>query len=330
MKNIGADQMNSVVERIAGVNPSKIAAKAEGEEYHGSASGKSGQDLTEGGGVVSAAHAPARNLSPNAITQEQEDRILRLEREVEGLKTAVRKTKPSNRGYNSTVYGRDMRSADKYRSESKNNYYEENELPNNSLIGEMSEFKKLAGIQDSMAPFIGESIQYEDEDVEEDIDVEYMWNEFLAQEGIDPDEFEIFLDNAIQTEDEDDINAALAMEDLFENFMKKLLGKGKDVKPTGMKDVRSASKVAGKGGSVSDMGASGGQKHPTGSPPGKGSGTIDWGRYDTKWKDPAEKSKPEKFVSLAGKGKRTESSDEDDDPSIPVRKFKKAKRKFKG
>jgi hypothetical protein len=96
-----------------------------------------------------------------------------------------------------------------------------------NILGlEMSEWRRLAGletmpslVESSSSPVFddvdegddfGEEIEFTTEDIDG------LWFEFLHENGIDPDDFVSLMDEAIASGNQDDIDAILQVEELFE------------------------------------------------------------------------------------------------------------------
>lgn len=266
LKNVNADGMNAIVERISGVNPSKMAAEVTGDTVQPGVLQESG---------APAAYLPGTTPPPdtNALLQ----RIAMLEHRlamVEGGKG------PSNRGPESNAWARDMTDQDREQArkmvakkkadkdpvdgkpDSKEPPDEEEsdeEEPtkesavNKSMIGlDMTEWRRLAGLEemplqeDANIPI--EDVDDEKEPYEaptvEDTDLDDLWDAFLHEQGIDPGAFAALIDEAMESGSEEDIDTILAMEELFLQEVNVRLRQRSELTPEFL-GVKRRSRVAG-------------------------------------------------------------------------------------
>lgn len=244
-----ADGFNSIVERISGVNPSKIAATVTGakvETSSQSARVAAASRPAAGPGPRLGSQAPWEESSGGSATVDQ------LARQVQMLEQRLAKyevfnandndvvsatTTPAaklNRGADSSAYGsgaiRKKNSKSKDPVDGKPDKQTEPKMAGervNILGVSMNEWRSMAGLAAPSTPVlkappvVESTIEDEYEGDEEPAEVivstneHRLWAEFLTQYGTTPEAFAEFVEAASENDDEEAILAIQELEDEF-------------------------------------------------------------------------------------------------------------------
>lgn len=246
---IETDRLNSIVERISGVNPSKLAAlvtKEEVQTFPGARVATSPIEKPAAGpGPRLGSHAPWEESSGGNATVDQlsrqvamlEQRLAKYEvfnaNDNDVVSTTTTPAAQLNRGADSSAYGsgaiRKKNAKSKDPVDGKPDKQTEPNMAGErvNILGiSMNEWRSMAGLSAPVlkAPAVVES--YEDEDEIEDDDKEVtvaapstnehkLWAQFLSNYDMTPEAFAEFVEAASENDDEDAILAIQALEDEF-------------------------------------------------------------------------------------------------------------------
>lgn len=243
---IETDRLNSIVERISGVNPSKLAAlvtKEEVQTFPGARVATSPVEKPAAGpGPRLGSQAPWEEPSggSNATVDQLAKQVQMLERRLakyevfngndnDVVSTTTTPAAKLNRGADSSAYGsgaiRKKNAKSKDPVDGKPDKQTEPNMAGervNILGVSMNEWRSLAGLSAPVlkAPAVVESV-IEDEFEEDDAapvpstNEHQLWAQFLANYDTTPEAFAEFAEAASQNDDEDAILAIQALEDEF-------------------------------------------------------------------------------------------------------------------
>ena len=249
------DSVNSIVERISGVNPTKLVEGAQGAPSQPAPMDESLSSAVAGAPVQGSPlqqtmgrQAPA---APGALPKEALARMNYLQEQIEQLQQKVtyyegdhnNPDRASNHGIKSTVYGRDMdlkKKKKKDPADGKTNAEAEAEaqsgqqeqtMSNDTLreigLDNLQEWRSLAGLPASMPVDLTGDSQYMAEDIEDVVigdddapelseeELGEIWVEFLGAKDLTVEEFEAFVDEVFESGNSDDQEMVLALEDEF-------------------------------------------------------------------------------------------------------------------